>query len=333
VLALALVLPIIMLSIFVGSVKASVFYDHANFSSHNGKFTVKVIVYKHEDVIQEKDFYGFEIDLHTDCIAYFDWIERLSIRASSGHFDGWQPKEGLMSSGGKIGLSPSGPSISIGIPSSHVVIGGEYTNKISWYVNPIGGNPQDLEFAAALWTTDIYSDFKWEVYVNAYSYAYGHLYWHDYVTYSTFGGGCPILSVYDGSDYVEEGLLDIHNPEGTDLVYDHSLASTPQRVDGAYLLRLTEHPKTHSYIDQVKLYAVLEDGTMKELPLIWACHSEDGNVLPMLLHSDEWKTDTLGADHNDGTSQSIDLKFAALSPNLEVTGFAFQIEGNNMLIK
>jgi len=146
---------------------------------------------------------------------------------------------------------------------------------------------------------------------------------------SSGGGGCPILSVYDGSEYVEEGLLDIHNPEGVDMVYEHTLVTMPERVDGAYLMRLTEHPKTHSFIDQVKLYAMLEDGTLKELPLIWACHSEEGNVLPMLLHSDEWKADTLGADHNDGTSQSIDLKFAALSPNLEVTGFMFQIEGNN----
>ena len=147
------------------------------------------------------------------------------------------------------------------------------------------------------------------------------------------GGGCPILTVYDGTDYVEEGLLDIHNPEGMDVVYDHTLVSTPQRVDGAYLLRLTEHPKTHSYIDQVKLYAILQDGTMKELPLIWAWHSEDGNVLPMLLHSDEWKADTLGANLNDGTSQSIDLKFVALSPNPEITGFMFQVEGNNWYVK
>jgi len=149
----------------------------------------------------------------------------------------------------------------------------------------------------------------------------------------TSGTGCPVLSVYDGTEYVEEGLLDIHNPEGMDVVYEHSLAVTPQRVDGAYLFRLTEHPKTHSYIDQVKLYAVLEDGTLKELPLIWAWHSEDGNVLPMLLHSDEWKADTLGADLNEGTSQSIDLKFAALSPNLEIADFVFQIEGNNILPK
>jgi len=143
------------------------------------------------------------------------------------------------------------------------------------------------------------------------------------------GGGCPILYIYDGTEYFCEGLLDIHNPEGVDVIYDYSLVSTPQRVHGAYLMRLTEHPKTHSYIDQVKLYAILEDGIAIELPLIRAWHSEDGNVLPMLLYSDEWKADSLGADRNDGTSQSIDLKFAALSPNLEIRGFIFQIEGNN----
>jgi len=154
---------------------------------------------------------------------------------------------------------------------------------------------------------------------------------HLYV--SSGGGGCPNLYVWDGVDYVCEGLLNIHDPDGVDLVYQHTLVSTPQRENGAYLLRLTEHHQTHSYIDQVKLYAILEDGTMKRLPLIYAWHSEDGNVLPQLLFSDEWKTDTLGADLNNGTSQSIDLKFASLSPNLEIVGFVFEIEGNNMILK
>jgi hypothetical protein len=147
------------------------------------------------------------------------------------------------------------------------------------------------------------------------------------------GGGCPILYVYNGSSYINEGLLDIHNPEGLDVIYKHTLVTTPDRVKGAYLLRLVEHPQTHSYIDQVKLYAVLKDKRLIELPLIWAWHSEDGNVLPQLLFSDEWKADTLGADHNDGISQSMDLKFAALNPNMNIIGFVFQIEGNNIIVK
>jgi len=153
-----------------------------------------------------------------------------------------------------------------------------------------------------------------------------------YFSYSG-GGGCPILYVYNGTEYICEGLLDIHNPEGVDVVFEHTLVSTPQRVHGAYLFRLVEHPQTHSYIDQVKLYAILEDKSIVELPLIRARHSEYGNVLPQLLFSDDWKTDTLGANLNNGTSQSIDLKFLALPPNVKIIGFVFQIEGNNIIAK
>jgi len=144
---------------------------------------------------------------------------------------------------------------------------------------------------------------------------------------------CPILSVFDGLDYVTEGLLDIHDPDGIDLVYNHTLITEPAWTKGKYQLRLVEHQKTHSYMDQVKLYAILEDGTEIKLPLTYAWHSEHGNVLPRLLFSDEWKTDTLGADLNNGTSQSIDLKFPALPPNLQAASFIFQIEGNNKLPK
>jgi hypothetical protein len=56
-------------------------------------------------------------------------------------------------------------------------------------------------------------------------------------------------------------------------------------------------------------------------------------VLQQILLSDEWKTCTLGADWNNGTSQSIDLKFQALPRNIKAIGFIFQIEGNNMIEK
>lgn len=144
--------------------------------------------------------------------------------------------------------------------------------------------------------------------------------------------GCPILSVWNGAEYFEEGLLDIHNAEGFDVTYQHTLTTDPEQVNNKVLLRLVEHPQTHSYIDQVKLYATLEDGTTIELPLMSARHSESGNVLPQLLSSDEWKTDILGAEQNNGTSQSIDLKFA-VSASLEITSFTFQIEGNNRITK
>lgn len=138
------------------------------------------------------------------------------------------------------------------------------------------------------------------------------------------GGACPILYVFNGEEYVSEGLLDIHNPEGTDVIVNHTLIVPPAVVNGTYLLRLVEHEK-HSYIDQVKLYVVLKNGSNIELPLIYANHSEYGNVLPQLLFSDDWRVDTL---INNEKSQYIDLKFAAVL-NVKVTKFVFVIEGYN----
>ena len=151
-----------------------------------------------------------------------------------------------------------------------------------------------------------------------------------WVVYSgSGGGGCPFLHVWDGSDYVDEGLLDIHNAEGVDVIYEHTLTTMPEPVNGAYAFRLTEHPKTISDIDQVQLRAILEDGTVKQLPLKKAWHSEDGNVRNLLRDSDDRRVEEKGADHNGGTSQSIDLKFAALGPNMEPVAFIFTIEGYN----
>jgi hypothetical protein len=147
------------------------------------------------------------------------------------------------------------------------------------------------------------------------------------------GGACPFLYVYDGVEYASEGLLDIHNSEGIDVVGSHILLSIPWRVGGTYMLRLVEHPQTHSHIDQVKLRAILGDGTTIQLPLIWAWHSENGFVLPQLFFSDDYKTEIWGANWNNGTSESIELSFLALPPWISATGFIFQIEGNNPVWK
>lgn len=136
------------------------------------------------------------------------------------------------------------------------------------------------------------------------------------------GPGCPILSVYDGEEYVEEGSLDIHARE--DVVVSRTLTVTPEPERYAYLLRLTEPdlPESHSYIDQVKLLAVDKSGDTRELRMIGAVHLEHGNVLPQLLFSDDVRTDTL-------PYQKIDLKFLAPIWQSEVEEFIFVIEGYN----
>jgi hypothetical protein len=147
------------------------------------------------------------------------------------------------------------------------------------------------------------------------------------------GGGCPFLYVWDGSEWFGEDYLNIHNPEGVDVTYEHVLMTVPGRLNGAYAFRLVEHPKTISHIDQVQLHAILEDGTVEEFPLISAQHSEDGNVLNLLLSSNDRRVEEKGADYNGGTSQSIDLKFGALGPNAKAVAFIFTIEGYNMYCK
>lgn len=146
------------------------------------------------------------------------------------------------------------------------------------------------------------------------------------------GGGCPILLIYGGTGYVEEGLLDIHNPDGIDVIASQVLIHTLEPVEHRYLLRLTEHEQTHSHIDRVQLFATLKNGMEIKLPLVSAFHSEDGDVKQELLLSDDVRADTLGADHNNGTSEYIDLKFVA-PDGLEIQQFTFIIEGHNTIEK
>lgn len=172
--------------------------------------------------------------------------------------------------------------------------------------------------------------------VRAQDFYYEYSDWSPYLTVSISssggGGGCPILSVYDGTGYVLEGLLDIHNLDGIDVVASHVLIHTPEPVEHRYLLRLTEHEQTYSHIDHVQLFATLKDGTEIKLPLVSAIHSEDGDVLWELRLSDDVRVDTLGADHNNGTSEYIDLEFVA-PDGLEIEEFTFIIEGHNPYYK
>jgi subtilisin family serine protease len=182
------------------------------------------------------------------------------------------------------------------------------------------------------WNTNYYSDGAHTITCRAWD-IHGN-YAEDQITVwvDNQGRGCPILSVYDGIEYIEEGLLDIHNPEGIDVVTNHTLVTIPGEVNHRYLLRLTEHNKTISHIDNVRLYGRLPNGILIPLPLISAVHSALGQVRRTLSLSDDNRVDVLGGDHNEGNSEFIDLEFIALI-NLNFIEFIFVIEGNNILIK
>lgn len=144
------------------------------------------------------------------------------------------------------------------------------------------------------------------------------------------GGGCPILTVFNGTGYANEGLLGIHSD--TDVVRSFVIHSTPAAVDGTYRMRLTEYPQTRSHIDKVQLYGRLSDGRVMKIPLISATHSSLGDVKYLLMNSDDARVTTLGAKYNNGTSQYIDLQFKAFE-NLNFVQYIFQIEGHNSDVK
>ena len=146
------------------------------------------------------------------------------------------------------------------------------------------------------------------------------------------GGGCPILFVYDGEEYIDEGLLNIHNPDGIDVVANHTIITAPGVVNHRYLFRLIEHNKTISHIDQVQLKGRLPNGNLIPLYLHSAVHSSLGQVKWMLWHSDDNRVKVLGADHNEGNSEFIDLEFNAPT-HTNFIEFIFFIEGHNKLMK
>jgi hypothetical protein len=143
-------------------------------------------------------------------------------------------------------------------------------------------------------------------------------------TYS--GGGCPTLLVWDGMNYSDFGVINIHNSTGQDVIREVSIPAESVGISNyRACLRLREGWEglhySHSVIDQVKLYAII-DGNRFLCPLVYAHHNASGNVLLQLWFSDDWKVDTY-------LLETIDLKF--LVPYQNIQGYVFVIEGCNIL--
>ncbi|MEA2089269.1 MAG: S8 family serine peptidase [Thermoproteota archaeon] len=143
--------------------------------------------------------------------------------------------------------------------------------------------------------------------------------------FSPNGGGsepCPTLFSWNGTDYVDYGVVDIHNPTGEDVVREVPILAEDVGVSNCKAtFRLREGWEglnySESVIDQVKLYA---DGEL--CPLIKAVYSEQGNVLPQLLASDDVRVQML-------LLETTDLTF--IVPYQNVQSFTFVIEGCNMI--
>ena len=139
---------------------------------------------------------------------------------------------------------------------------------------------------------------------------------------ATGGGGgdssCPTLFVWNGTAYVEEGLLDIHAE--SDVTVHHEIQNALALENGVYNLQLWELDNFTSHIDQVKLYAVDYEGEWHLCPLTYAYHSELGKVKHTLRFDDDSRVDL-------EPTETIDLKFA--EPECETAYFIFEINGYN----
>ena len=145
------------------------------------------------------------------------------------------------------------------------------------------------------------------------------------------GGGdlpCPTLFVWNGSLWVDYGVIDIHNSTGEDVIREVSILKEDVGVNSYKAkFRLREGWEglnfSESVIDQVKLYAVDSQGNRFLCPLIKAEHSTLGKVLPQLLLSDDYRVQML-------LLETIDLTFTVPYPTSQIQGYIFIIEGCNM---
>ena len=159
--------------------------------------------------------------------------------------------------------------------------------------------------------------------------------WSDWssslTVYISSGGGgsepCPTLFVWNGSVYVDYGVIDIHDPSGEDMVREVAVQTEDVGLNNhKATFRLREGWEglefSESVYDRVQLYAVDNDGKRYKCPLVGAEHSRLGNVLSELLLSDDVRVET-------HVLETIDLTFTV--PCQNVQGFTFVLEGCNML--
>ena len=130
------------------------------------------------------------------------------------------------------------------------------------------------------------------------------------------GGGCPILKVWNGSEFITIEKLNIHAPKDQDVTYTSHFSMKPKE-DGKYELILKEAAYLFwdgSHIDLVKLI----DQQGKECKLIKAIHSKLGDVTSLIKESDDERVETKPGER-------VELTFERCSGN----EFTLEIEGYN----
>jgi hypothetical protein len=135
----------------------------------------------------------------------------------------------------------------------------------------------------------------------------------------TYVGTCPTLFAWNGSDYAYEALLNIHAE--SDITLQHQIQQTLVKSGLFYKLQLQELDNFTSHIDQVKLYAIDQNGKWHICPLITA-KLNNTDITLKLLFDDDKRIDLLPAE-------TINLKFLPSIPQSQTAYFIFEINGYN----
>ena len=133
---------------------------------------------------------------------------------------------------------------------------------------------------------------------------------------------CPKLYTWNGTGYVDYGVIDIHDASGEDVIKEVAVQMEDVGLNNhKATFRLREGWEglnfSESVIDQVKLYTIDEDGKLKLCPLTSAAHSRLGDVHEYLASSDDVKAQIF-------LLETIDLTFKVREDS---QGFVFVIEG------
>jgi len=134
------------------------------------------------------------------------------------------------------------------------------------------------------------------------------------------GAGCPTLFVWNGEEYAEEGILNIHAE--MDITVQHVIQNSLALEKHVAKIQLRELDEYTSHIDQVKLYVIDYHGKAHPCPLIYAYHNQLGAVTQILRLDDGKRVDLR-------PGEIIDLKFVSLL-NRQTAYFIFEINGYNM---
>jgi len=176
-------------------------------------------------------------------------------------------------------------------------------------------NDYTWAYAEAVWTyLDQITNVLWFFYAKIY------LYIGNGNSGGGGGGGCPTLFIWDGTNYVEESLLNIHAE--SDVTVQHPIENTLAPENNVYKLQLRELDEHTSHIDQVKLYAVDYKGKGSLCPLTYAYHNELGKVKQTLLMDDSNRVDL-------EPTETIDLGFLQSMSYSQTAFFIFEINGYN----